>query len=219
MRHVVWDWNGTLFDDLTIVLAAVNRGVEPFGVPPVTLDHYRDHYTRPVKRFYDDLIGRELAESEWQDLDARFHVGYRELLDHAELTDDAHDALELVSEREITQSLLSMFPHDDLVPLVERMGIARYFDRIDGLRGTPGDAKAAYLEEHLRSLIVGEDASTVLVIGDTPDDAVAAEHVGARCVLVDNGSHHRHELDGLGVPVVSSLIGALRTGGVVDPVD
>ncbi len=135
------------------------------------------------------------------------------------MTDDAHDALELVSEREITQSLLSMFPHDDLVPLVERMGIARYFDRIDGLRGTPGDAKAAYLEEHLRSLIVGEDASTVLVIGDTPDDAVAAEHVGARCVLVDNGSHHRHELDGLGVPVVSSLIGALRTGGVVDPVD
>ena len=74
MQHVVWDWNGTLFDDLTVVLAAVNRGVEPFGVPPVTLDHYRDHYTRPVKRFYDDLIGRELTRSEWEDLDNRFHV-------------------------------------------------------------------------------------------------------------------------------------------------
>jgi phosphoglycolate phosphatase-like HAD superfamily hydrolase len=209
MKHVVWDWNGTLFDDLNVVLAAVNRGVEPFGVPPVTLDHYRDHYTRPVKRFYDDLLGRELTPNEWKELDDRFHAGYRELLDHAQLSEDAQEALEMVAQRGITQSLLSMFPHDELVPLVERLRIAHYFDRIDGLRGEPGDAKAAYLEEHLRWLIIDEDPSTVLVVGDTPDDAVAAGHVGAQCVLVDNGSHHRHELEALLVPIAQNLVEAL----------
>ena len=209
MQHVVWDWNGTLFDDLNVVLAAVNRGVEPFGVPPVTLDHYRDHYTRPVKRFYDDLLGRALTQDEWKELDERFHAGYRELLDRAHLSEDAREALETVAQRGITQSLLSMFPHDELVPLVERLGIAHYFDRIDGLRGEPGDAKAAYLEEHLRWLIIDEDPSTVLVVGDTPDDAVAAGHVGAQCVLVDNGSHHRHELESMGVPIAQNLVEAL----------
>lgn len=217
MQHVVWDWNGTLFDDLHIVLAAVNLGIEPFDVPPVTLDHYREHYTRPVKRFYDRLVGRELSNAEWEDLDQRFHVGYRELLDHANLSEDAHEALEAVADRGITQSLLSMFPHSELVPLVERLGIAEYFDRIDGLRGPAGDAKAAYLEEHLTWLIAGEDPATVLVIGDTPDDAVAARHVGAACVLVDNGSHHPEKLQGIGVPIAHTLVGALEmAGGVVD---
>ena len=49
--HVVWDWNGTLLDDLPIVLASVNVGIEPYRSTPVTLDDYRTHYTRPVKRF------------------------------------------------------------------------------------------------------------------------------------------------------------------------
>jgi phosphoglycolate phosphatase-like HAD superfamily hydrolase len=212
MRHVVWDWNGTLFDDLHVVLEAVNRGLEPLTDRRATLDDYRNHYTRPVKRFYDSLLGRELDPDEWEELDRRFHDGYRELLHHARLTADAHHALEAVVAVGATQSLLSMFPHDELVPLVERMGITHYFDRIDGLEGPPGDAKADYLERHLRRLIQGVDPTSVLVIGDTPDDAVAAAHVGARCVLVDNGSHHRHALEETGAKVVQSLSEAI--GGV-----
>lgn len=210
MRHVVWDWNGTLFDDLEIVLQAVNHGLEPYAAGPVTLDDYRDHYTRPVKGFYDRFLGRELTVEEWEELDRRFHDGYRELLLRARLTHDARDALDLAASRGLTQSLLSMFPHEELVPLVDRIGISRYFDRIDGLRGPAGDAKAAYLGAHLRALILDESPDDVLVIGDTPDDAVAAAHVGARCVLVDNGSHHRHALEYRGVPVVDSLVAALE---------
>ena len=207
--HVVWDWNGTLFDDLHVVVEAVNVGLASIGAGPIDLDGYRTHYTRPVRLFYVRLLGREVGDDEWHDLDRRFHDGYRELLDRARLTVDAREALELVAGRGDTQSLLSMFPHDELVPLVERLDIARFFDRVDGLRGTPGDRKAAYLEEHLRAMIGGEDPSRVLVVGDTPDDAVAAAHVGARCVLYDGGSHHRPELEATGVPVVDSLVAAV----------
>jgi phosphoglycolate phosphatase-like HAD superfamily hydrolase len=99
-----------------------------------------------------------------------------------------------------------MFPHPDLIPLVERLGIAAFFDRIDGLSGgSPGDLKAGYLERHLRNLIAGEDPRSVVVIGDTPDDAIAALHVGARPILYDGGSHHRQDLEATGAPVASSL--------------
>ncbi|MFO7548242.1 MAG: HAD family hydrolase [Acidimicrobiia bacterium] len=211
VAHVVWDWNGTLFDDLHVVVEAVNGGLSAAGRPPITLDDYRDHYTRPVKVFYDRLFGREVTVEEWQGLDRRFHEGYRELLGRARLTSDAETALETVAASGVSQSLLSMFPHEELVPLVARLGIARFFDRIDGLVGPPGDRKAAYLGTHLRALVAGEDPSQVLVIGDTPDDAEAAAHVGARCVLYDNGSHHRRELEAAGVPVVESLVAAVIT--------
>jgi phosphoglycolate phosphatase-like HAD superfamily hydrolase len=209
--HVVWDWNGTLFDDLHVVVEAVNAGLAGAGRPPISLDDYRDHYTRPVKVFYDRLFGREVTAEEWQGLDRRFHEGYRRLLGGARLTSDALAALETVESAGASQSLLSMFPHDELVPLVGRLGIARFFDRIDGLTGPPGDRKAIYLEAHLRALVGAEDPLRVLVVGDTPDDAEAAAHVGARCVLYDNGSHHRHELEAAGVPVVGSLMAAVTT--------
>jgi phosphoglycolate phosphatase-like HAD superfamily hydrolase len=214
IHHVVWDWNGTLFDDFHVVVEAVNAGLEPFGIGRITAHEYRTHYTRPVKVFYDRLAGREITESEWLDLDRRFHDAYRDLLPSVGLSRDAVDALQAVTEIPADQSLLSMFPHHELLPLVERLGVSTFFQRIDGLRGEPGARKAEFLELHLRELMRHEDPSTVLLIGDATDDAVAAAHVGAVAVLVDNGSHHRDELESMGVPVADDLIGALRLAGL-----
>jgi phosphoglycolate phosphatase-like HAD superfamily hydrolase len=214
IAHVVWDWNGTLFDDLHVVVEAVNAGIGPLGLEEITLDDYRTHYTRPVKRFYDRLVGREISQHEWLDLDRRFHDAYRERLPTARLAAEAVATLEALRDGSISQSLLSMFPHDELVPLVDRLGIRDYFELINGLRGEPGAQKARFMERHLRELMRHEDPAGVLVIGDTVDDAVAAFHVGARAVLVDNGSHHLHELQASGAPVVATLAEALEAGGL-----
>ncbi|MDX1449193.1 MAG: HAD hydrolase-like protein [Acidimicrobiia bacterium] len=214
IRHVVWDWNGTLFDDFHIVVEAVNAGIVPFGLDRIDEDGYRTHYVRPVKLFYERLAGRPITESEWLELDRRFHDAYRRLLPEAGLSTDARQALDAVREVPAEQSLLSMFPHHELLPLVDRLGVASYFSRIDGLQGEPGARKAGFLERHLQELILHEDPHTVLLIGDATDDAVAAAHVGAEAVLVDNGSHHRDELEAMGVPVASNLLEALQLGGL-----
>lgn len=214
IRHVVWDWNGTLFDDFHLVIDAVNAGIAAIGIGPITEDDYRTHYTRPVKLFYERLAERPITDAEWRDLDRRFHDAYRDRVLTAGLSRDARDALQAVTEIPADQSLLSMFPHGELLPLVDRLGVASFFRRIDGLRGEPGAQKAAFLEVHLRELMRHEDPASVLLIGDATDDALAAAHVGAAAVLVDNGSHHRSELEAMGVPVASTLLDALRMGGL-----
>ena len=203
----MWDWNGTLLDDLHVVVAAVSEGVRQHR-PPVSVEEYRDHYTRPVKSFYDALFGREVTEDEWLDIDRRFHDAYRELLTTVRLAHDAEPALDLVDESDASQSLLSMYPHDDLLPVVRSHGIAHRFTRIDGLRGSAGDLKAAYLAAHLAAERRSPDE--IVMIGDTPDDAAAAAGVGAACVLYHGGSHHRNELEAIGVPVVESLVDAVE---------
>lgn len=209
--HIVWDWNGTLFDDLEVVVLSVNQALASFQARPIDLDGYRSHYTRPVKVFYDRLLGRDMSDEEWRGIDRVFHDAYRRAIQRARLTRDAARALELVASGGHTQSLLSMFPHADLLPLVEKLGIKSYFDRIDGLaEGSPGDRKAAYLERHLRGLIASENPATVAVIGDTPDDAIAATEVGALPILYAGGSHHRYDLEALGVPVVGTLVDAVE---------
>jgi phosphoglycolate phosphatase-like HAD superfamily hydrolase len=207
VRHLVWDWNGTLFDDHEAVVAAVNDALAGLGVAAIDADTYRTHFTRPVQRFYEQVAGRPITVEEWRALDDAYHDSYQAWVARLGLAADAPAALEAAEAAGLGQSLLSMWRHEDLVPLVERLGIGRFFTRVDGLRVPGGAGKAEHLVAHLAAL--GLDAAAVMLVGDALDDLHAARAVGARCVLYDGGSHHRHVLEAAGVPVVDSLTAAV----------
>ena len=207
VRHLVWDWNGTLFDDQVAVVAAVNDALARLGVPAIDADGYRTHFTRPVERFYEQVVGRAISAQEWAALDAAYHDSYAGWVERLELAPDALEALAAAEAAGLSQSLLSMWRHEDLVPLVERLGIGRYFVRVDGLSRSDGGSKAEHLVKHLAALEL--EPSAVVLVGDSLDDLAAARAVGAGCVLYDGGSHHRHALEATGVPVVDSLTDAL----------
>lgn len=210
--HLVWDWNGTLFDDQHLVIDGLNAVLAEAGLDPVDLATYQRLYTRPVKVFYERLFGRGIGQLEWERLDLAYHRGYRAALDRAGLAADAAEALDRAGALGASQSLLSMWRHDELVPLVSRLGIAGHFARIDGLRGEGGGVKAPFLRAHLDRVteVRGDAPSEVLVVGDALDDAAAAAEVGAACVLYDGGSHPRADLEAAGVPVADTLTEALE---------
>lgn len=204
VRHVVWDWNGTLLDDNDAVLASVNAVCAEFGRDPVELDEWRGLYTRPIVHSYERLLGRALSKTDWAALDLRYHHSYRELLHTCRLTAGAPEALRHWHSAGNTQSLLSMWFHDELVPLITEYELADYFARVDGLRDRiGGGSKDTHLAQHLAALEL--DPSDVVLIGDVLDDARAAEHVGAHCILVTTGMTTGEALRGNGYPVVDSI--------------
>ena len=205
--HIVWDWNGTLLDDLEVVIEASNVGLAEFGIE-LDEDLYRDHFTRPVRAFYDSLFGRVVTDEEWQRLNEVFHVEYMARADTAQLTSDAMRALDSVGSDPKSQSLLSMSPQVWLEGIVERKGVFHRFSLVSGLSGETGGLKGAHMKEHIEAL--GIDAGRTVVIGDTPDDATAARHVGAHVVLYDGGSHHLPILHQTEAPVAHSLVEAVE---------
>ncbi len=206
--HVVWDWNGTLFDDLDIVIEAANVALSDLGMPSINEGSYRDHFTRPVRAFYDSLFGRPVTDDEWHYLNDTFHVEYMARADKAELTTDAVEAMTAADAKGWVQSLLSMSPQEWLEGIVGRKGVSRRFALVDGLTGGTGGLKADHLASHLRALSLDPDRT--VVVGDTPDDAVAARHVGAHVILYDGGSHHLPTLEGMGAPVAHTLVQAME---------
>jgi phosphoglycolate phosphatase-like HAD superfamily hydrolase len=205
MAHIVWDWNGTLFDDVDAIVAASNEIFADYGIGPLTLTGFRAVYSRPIWACYERLLGRPLADGEWERLDTAFHDAYHRLMDGCVLAAGAGETLEELAECGHSQSLLSMWRHDRLVPTVERLGIAKAFRRVDGLRPAEAGAhKAEVLVRHLAAL--GAEPAEVIMIGDSVDDAPAAAHVGARVVLCANGVQGRAALARLGVPVVDRLV-------------
>ena len=207
MMHVVWDWNGTLLDDLPIVIEAANVSLSRHGVAPIDEQTYRDHFTRPIRRFYDHLFGRPVSDGEWQSLNDGYHHEYYALVEKAPLTGDALQALDRVDGVPWTQSLLSMSTHDTLLGVLEAKEVFDRFARIDGLRGETGGLKEEHLRVHLE--VQGIDPRHAIVVGDTPDDYSAARGVGANPILYDGGSHHLHVLESLDAPVAGTLLQAL----------
>lgn len=207
MKHLVWDWNGTLLDDLSLVVAATNTSLSSVGGPPITADEHRRDFRRPIADYYGHVLGRSVTPDEFVQLDRAYHAAYRDGLLDTALTEDAEKAMRSWPG---TQSLLSMWFHEELVPEVTRRGLFGLFERIDGLRAgvVGGGPKVEHLVEHLAALgVAGSDA---VLIGDSVDDAHAADAVGAACVLYGGGFTHPDRLAETGRPVASSLVQAVE---------
>jgi phosphoglycolate phosphatase-like HAD superfamily hydrolase len=206
--HIVWDWNGTLFHDNDAIIGATNAAFAELGLRAITMEEYRTLYCVPVPKFYERLLGRLPTDAEWEVMDDTFHRYYAEHRVVCALTEGAVDLLAGWRTAGRSQSILSMYVHDELVPLVREFGIEPHFIRVDGRTGPSGGSKAEHMVRHLGALADVDPARTV-VIGDAADDAVAALHVGARAVLYTGGSHSRASLEVVGVPVVDSLAEAV----------
>jgi phosphoglycolate phosphatase-like HAD superfamily hydrolase len=210
VAHLVWDWNGTLLDDLELVVAATNASLASVGGPRVTVAEHRRDFRRPVADYYASLLGRIVDSDEFVGLDQVFHDTYRLGLAGCALAADATEALAAWTG---TQSLLSMWFHDELTPELTRRGLVAALTRVDGLRATIGGGhKAEHLVEHLAALALGgEDC---VLIGDSIDDAHAAAEVGAGCVLYAGGFTDPARLVATGLPVATTLMEAVRLAAV-----
>ena len=208
MKHIIWDWNGTLLNDLPVIIEAVNQTVEVFGLPRITVDDYRTHYTRPVKKFYDNIAGREIGHNDWVVIDRLFHERYHAMVEDASLATGAHAVLSELADGPHRQSLLSMAPEKGLRVALDLFDVAKYFSIAEGNTGPPGGFKTDHLASHL--VRIDRDVSRIIMIGDTVDDGNAAIENEIACVLFDDGSHHRHDLETLGLPIADSLSEAVE---------
>ncbi len=207
--HLIWDWNGTLFDDHHIVVESVNASLSAIDAAVrIDADGYRDHYQRPVRTFYDVLLERDVTHDEWEMINTTFHDAYMDMLHLAAPAADASEAAAYAAQRRLTQSILSMWTHELLVPTVTGLGLADVMLAVRGSDTARGDRKAELLVRHLEELPIRGESKTVL-IGDTFDDAAAATAVGIGAVFYNGGSHHRAELVATGVPVADTLIEAI----------
>lgn len=203
ITHVVWDWNGTLFDDAQALIAATIEAFQTLELPPVTVERYRALHVQPIDAFYRRLLGPRATPDLLRRIAAAFDAAYAVRRSGLLLDGDALAALTETAARGLTQSILSMHPHHRLAELLDHFGIRDRFARVDGQRGPDIGRKSTLLKAHLEHLNL--KGGQVLLIGDTVDDARAAREAGAHCVLYASGLHDPAVLAGEGVPVVASL--------------
>jgi len=179
IRHIFWDWNGTLTDDAALIYEAVNAAMTAIGHPHVSAERLRVQFARPLSALFGRLTD-ERCRDKWPAWHAAFIVAHSQT--QPVLTADALAALQRWHAADRTQSVLSRWPADDLPARVAATALLPY---LDGIRGAswPEEPKEDMLRQEL--VLRKLDPAQALLIGDTDDDAAAARVVGAAVILCD----------------------------------
>jgi phosphoglycolate phosphatase len=201
-RHVIWDWNGTLLNDVWLGVEVMNLLLTRRGMPRITQHEYRERFDFPVADYYRGL-GFDFTVEPFEKVAIEFIEEYERRRFECRLRDDALPALEAIRRFGIGQSLLSATQKESLREYVEHYGIADYFVDLVGLDDHFAHSKLENGKRWTREL--GHDPSAILLIGDTRHDHEAASAMGVDCVLFTGGHQTRERLEPCGVPLFDSL--------------
>ena len=131
MPHILWDWNGTLLDDVGPCVRAINAILRRNRLPRLTIQRHREIFCFPVRRYYERL-GFHLTESEWVRIAAEFHDRYRPLAADAPLRPGVLAALRRMGRRGWTLSILSASEITLLEHMVRARRLRGFFAHIAG---------------------------------------------------------------------------------------
>jgi len=201
IRHIIWDWNGTLLDDTQAGLNAVNAMLATRDLPVLTLTAYRDVFGFPVRDFYR-TIGFRLEAENWDAMAREFHDLF--LADTTlHLHHHAVQALESLAEAGIGQSVLSASKQSILDAMLSEYGVSRFFSCACGVDNLYGHSKIELGHALLARL--GISPSSVLMVGDSLHDHEVSAALGTRCLLIAQGHQSFARLAKTGAPVLNDL--------------
>jgi len=199
--NVIWDWNGTLFDDVSACVEAMNIMLGRRGLPQLeSVAAYRSLFGFPVQDFYRRL-GFDFSKESFADLSAEYNPIYHQLASQAHLFPGAEETLKAIKRGGMRQVILSATQLDNLISQMSPFGVSGYFDEILGLP----DILAASKIELGKQYIARVKPQRTLLIGDTVHDKEVADALGADCVLIAAGHQDRRTLLDCGATVLNSI--------------
>ncbi len=211
MKIVIWDWNGTLLDDLAISIEAMNILLSERRLPLLQTNYYKQVFTFPVKDYYQ-TIGFDFDTEPFEKPAIEYMDRYFELLPQAPLHKNTIAVLDWLKKHNIKQIIMSAMEQSSLDKSVAALGISSYFDAICGCSNHYANGKVEQSLQMMRSQHIKPDEA--LLVGDTLHDSEVAQNIGCRCVLVAHGHQCAERLHTSGNAVVADfkeLIGWLET--------
>ena len=184
----IFDWSGTLVDDLTMVLDATNHVLRQYDRAELSREEFRRHFRLPYAGFYEEVLpGVPLGE-----LEDHFRVGFADseasgvttpLLPHAT------DFLQYLAESDKRMFILSSMDAPSFDRHSRELGVDHYFEA----------AYAGVLDkrEQIHRILDAHqlDADRTVFLGDMQHDVETARHGGVASIALLTGYQSVEQLE------------------------
>ena len=203
--RVVFDFNGTLLDDVWLGIRTVNAMLKKRSLPTVdSLDAYYRVFGFPIEDYYRRL-GFDFAREPYDLLAHEWIDGYRREERNVTLREGVHALLLFVRAAGKPMYVLSATEETMLCEQLKDLGIFDCFEEIFGRGDIYADDKTAIAA----SLATRFSNGKTLYVGDTDHDAESAAAMGADCLLVAGGHQSTELLSKTRLPIFSNLLEVL----------
>jgi phosphoglycolate phosphatase len=200
LTHLVWDWNGTLLDDIDACVRTLNDLLAARRMPATTLEQYRDVFGFPVHDAYLAL-GFDLEHENWDDICREFHDAYDIHSRASRIRTGIPAVLAAGRERGLPMWVLSASETSLLTRMMTTHAVTGWFKGVFGLSDWHARSKLDAGRELMKTLAC--EPADVLLIGDTLHDHEVATALGCRCLLMEGGHQSRRRIEAAGCPVIS----------------
>ena len=106
MKHIIWDFNGTLLCDAQLGVDCDNHVFDTLGLKRITIEDYRAHMTMPVRDFYTSL-GVDLNVYKYETISRLWLDRFNQYAVSVGLVPGAMESIARLREKGFTQSILS----------------------------------------------------------------------------------------------------------------
>ncbi len=212
---IIWDWNGTLLNDVEMCVACMNVLLEKRNLPRLTTEKYRNVFGFPVKDYYEK-IGFDYSREDFEVPAKEFMDLYHKFLPVTKLFPCAEEVLEHFKRKGFRQFVVSAMEHDSLVKTLKERKIDSYFEAVSGIDNIYAGGKTEMARGFVARL--GQDPKEMLFIGDTLHDREVAQALGIDYLLVAAGHQSKEVLLKKTARVVKKLSNVRDWPDIIEPV-
>lgn len=202
MPSIIWDWNGTLLNDLDLCIESINTLLKKRSLKLLDHDSYKEIFSFPVKGYYQ-AVGFDFSKEDFEIPAKEFIDLYDNKVEGCPLHQSAIEVLERFKTKGFQQYVLSAMQQPMLEKTLKHNGIFYFFEGVAGLNDHYAVSKVERGKELLEEFEI--DTNDAWMIGDTDHDFEVAGELGINCILVADGHQSIERLKETGAEVVSSL--------------
>ncbi len=200
-KHIFWDFNGTIIDDVHNALSCVNDMLSRKDMQPISLTQYYDYVDTPIVNFYYRILPPE--EVVFSEISEEYHSDYARHLCETQLALGAEELLYELKNQGLKQYIITSNYIEETVDLTKKFGVFDCFDAILGADNTLAESKIERAKSFFDANKIQRNEA--IYIGDTLHDLETANALGIDCVLVAYGHQGRKLLEAHNAYTVENL--------------
>jgi phosphoglycolate phosphatase len=183
-RNLIFDWSGTLVDDMGPVIEATNAVLGKYGIAPYDREGFRRGFRLPYREFYAEILpGVSLDE-----LESHFRPAFAAAISPVTVLPHAREKLEWARARGMRMFVLTSMDADAFLRQLHEFGMEDFFEKTYAGVLDKRELIDFIIETH--ALDRGETA----FVGDMTHDIETARHGGISSIAVLTGYHHAEVL-------------------------
>lgn len=192
-RNIIWDWNGTVLNDVDHAVVTMNKTLTQRNLDPIDKEVYRHKFTFPIRDYYLAL-GIDLEKYDFAALCDEFVDNYLEGLSTCGVFKSTLEQLSQFQSMGLNQSVLSAADQKSLDIMVDTFKVRDFFQEVYGVADRFAHSKVGRGHELIAQ--TSYKPQETLLFGDTLHDLEVGEALGCEVILVAHGHQNYERLSG-----------------------